>query len=552
MKSILAYTDKDPLARSTLASAIIPDSQNISVLDMLTRSAAVGTVSKEVAKPLSHILVTLARSDTLFATLRHSNASAMQLDKGKRKRDEPGDEWHQHGEERPAKRPFYPQYDLHMQITEAVRAITHTLSTTRMTGDRMLDSSVISSIQMPLHQVFLFAVTSSARGGPEMNVLQEISGLIQVIGVLSGIQIASAPGFQPPNIPPSTPIYPPHPADPWPQAVSNQITDIGTAVYPCLVSSCPKTFSRLYSLRSHQRMHALHRPYRCTTCPASFARNHDLKRHAKLHDKTAWKCRGCEKMFSRRDAIKRHKNSARTRGERGVVCVASEILEVELHTEEKEEAVKEGRRVKMWNGLAAIQSEMGGALGYPGESGTSNVHGGGEVGIEEGEINPEIISEAQMAVVSLHGLLQAHVTGVLGAPAAQSSSQQPHIDLTGGQATLASVIARAQVQNLPFGSSQPQQSDPPPAQSSDPSILFEAPDGHPPEASPTPALSLYGLSDEQTKMLEEAIASAAAAAQSQAEAEAAMEEEDESYDDLDEEPFESEEGDDAAEGAGGS
>ena len=42
-----------------------------------------------------------------------------------------------------------------------------------------------------------------------------------------------------------------------------------------------------------------------------------------------------------------------------------------------------------------------------------------------------------------------------------------------------------------------------------------------------PSLSLYGLSDEQAKMLEIAIANAASAAQAQAEAEAALEEEEE-------------------------
>jgi hypothetical protein len=40
-----------------------------------------------------------------------------------------------------------------------------------------------------------------------------------------------------------------------------------------------------------------------------------------------------------------------------------------------------------------------------------------------------------------------------------------------------------------------------------------------------PSLSMYGLSDEQTRLLEIAIANAASAAQAQAEAEAALEEE---------------------------
>jgi hypothetical protein len=45
----------------------------------------------------------------------------------------------------------------------------------------------------------------------------------------------------------------------------------------------------------------------------------------------------------------------------------------------------------------------------------------------------------------------------------------------------------------------------------------------------TPPLSLYGLSDEQARLLEQAIANAASAAQAQAEAEAALEEQEEDY-----------------------
>ena len=61
--------------------------------------------------------------------------------------------------------------------------------------------------------------------------------------------------------------------------------------------------------------------------------------------------------------------------------------------------------------------------------------------------------------------------------------------------------------------------------------------------NPFPSLSMYGLSDEQTHLLEIAIANAASAAQAQAEAEAALEEEEEDdYDhddcDLDESEME--------------
>ncbi|EGO25947.1 hypothetical protein SERLADRAFT_466805 [Serpula lacrymans var. lacrymans S7.9] len=307
-------------------------------------------------------------------------------------------------------------------------------------------------------------------------------------------------------------------------------TDIGTAVYPCL------------------RVHAVHRPFRCAACPASFARNHDLKRHAKLHDKKAWQCAGCDKMFSRRDAIKRHKNNSRARGGKGEVCVSAAIREVELDKEAEDEIVREGRRAKMWSDI--VGSQIGGAVAY----GTSVEHSG----LEEGEIRRELVGRVRSAVMSLHGVLQAHVSSALGTPSDQAVPPL-HLDPTGGQATLASVIARAQLQALPSQMQPPQ--GPPIAQHShaESPAASASRDGHVtgyddiqadyataqddlqplPSTSPGPALSLYGLSEEQTKLLEQAIANAASAAQAQAEAEAAMEEEEDDYEE-DEEEYEEE------------
>lgn len=530
MKAILTFLEKDPLALSTLASTTIPDCNGDNVLDILTQTVSSGTIAKHSAMSLSHILVSLARSEVLFGTLRHSNASSIQLDRGKRKREEADDAWHQI-DPRASKRPYLPDTDLQSQVTEAVRIITHALGTTQT---QTLDPSLVSSIRLQLHQVFLFAVTSSAGGGRDMNALQEISGLIQVIGVLSGIQIGQTPDSHTDNSHAFSPssVYPWLPGQPPPP------TDIGTAVYPCLVAGCRKTFSRLYSLRSHQRVHAVYRPFRCSSCPASFARNHDLKRHIKLHDKKAWKCGGCHKVFSRRDAIKRHKNGSKTRGPKSEACLDAEVVEVELNEEEGEESVREERRAKLWNGIAVNQPS-----GPPVQSG----HHREDAHMEDGEVQPVIIAGIQSAIMSLHGLLQAHVGNALGAPVGQPIH---HTDPTNGQATLASVIARAQSQSIP-----PKASSTPvplPHQPAASSVSGAPPDALPmsdkasandnianldpgnDEIAPMPSLSMYGLSDEQTRLLEEAIANAAAAAQAQAEAEAALEEEDDVYDQEDE------------------
>lgn len=540
MKNVLEIARKDPLVRSTLASAVVPGAgNNSSVLEILAHTVAVGTIAKELAKSLSLILVSLARSDALFAAMRHSNAPAVQLDKGKRKRDETEEE-RQKNESRAFKRPAFAHSDLQSQITDAVRVVSEAL-VSHPPSNGPPDPSIISSIQLQLHQIFLFAVTSSAKGGPETNTLQEISGLIQVVGILSDSPIG--PTAVPPNAPipdipqPGVSMYTPRPwippgTDPQPVPFS----DIGTAVYPCPVPSCRKIFARLFNLRAHQQMHALHRPFRCGACPASFARNHDLKRHAKLHDKTGYQCTGCYKLFSRRDAIKRHKNSSAARGGKGEACIDAAIKEVELDKEGGEET-REGRRTRMWADL--VTNSLASAVNY----GMS----GDDLGPEDGEMDNDVIRHAQGAVLSLHKTLQEHVSRALGTTADHDVPPMD-VDPTGGQATLASVIARAQLQNMP--SSQIPQQDMA-AVSTAPSAtepFFAVEDGNsishdeypaPSTESATvsaPPLSLYGLSEEQARLLEQAIANAASAAQAQAEAEAALEEQEEEYEEEYDEP----------------
>ncbi|KAG6873453.1 hypothetical protein C0995_015542 [Termitomyces sp. Mi166 len=531
VKAILAVVENDPPARDALASTIVPNSNGDNVLDTLRQLMTSGVVSKAIAVSLGPVLVALAGSDALFGNLRHSNAPSIQLDKGKRKREETDDSQNPL-ETRAIKRPYVPESDLQLQIDEAVRAIVQALESS---PSRPLDPALVSSIRLQLHQVFLFAVTSSAGGGQDMHALQEISGLIQVIGVLSGIQIGQPPEPRTQVVP-----YPANPGFPWiPPLTAASATDIGTAVYPCLIAGCKKIFSRLYTLRAHQRVHAVHRPYRCTLCPASFARNHDLKRHIKLHDNKAWKCGGCLKIFSRRDAIKRHKTGSKTRGPRSEACVSAEVVEVELDEDEGEESIREERRAKLWSGIATSQADAAAAAqithGYPDPS-----H------VEEGEVSPSIVSAAQRTVLSLHGLLQAHVGGALGTPTGPSIS--PPVDPAAGQATLASVIARAQLLNMPQRTTATEAVDA--TGNTSQGVIDSAllPMGTSPESNATvshgevpvasiPSLSMYGLSEEQTKLLEEAITNAASAAQAQAEAEAALEEEEEDDDDDDDDDF---------------
>ncbi|PPQ63677.1 hypothetical protein CVT24_004563 [Panaeolus cyanescens] len=524
MKTILGLVENDPPAKNILSSTVLPDGQN--VLWVLQSCCNSASIPKGVAGQLSQLLVALARSDALFGNLKHSNASAIQLDKGKRKREEQDEGRNMHA---PAyKRMYVPDTDLYAQMNDAVRVVGQTFSASPI---QALDPGLVASIRLQLHQIFLFAVTSAPSAGVNMHGLQEIAGLIQVIGVLSGIQIGQAPQ-----------VVHQSSAYPWNQGHPQPVPDIGTAVYPCLVAGCHKIFSRLYSLRAHQRVHSSHRPHRCNACPASFARNHDLKRHLRLHDNKAWRCEGCHKVFSRRDAIKRHKTGTKNRGPRSEICLVAEVVEVQIEENDNEDSLREERRVKMWHGIANNDVLASGHAKLPRDPTV----------MDEGEINPNVIVSIQSAILGLHVVLQSIVGAALGTPI--PLTMPPTVDPSAGQATLASVIARAQTQKTTPAKAavldspmQPMDapSDPDTIMGGtlEPQEILSAPQtiGESPENSQNPpSLSMYGLSDEQAQLLEIAIANAASAAQAQAEAEAALEEEEEDFDQDDEESDDSE------------
>lgn len=503
MRIILKDVANDPLARATLSTTLVPGMSGVSVLDAFSSAVASNTISKDVAQPLSHLLVSLARSDTLFSALRHSEQSSIQLELGKRQRGEQENDDVANGAP-PHKRHFpfpMPQhppqvlstpmpmslsmpYALHTQLDAASSAIISALTGPACPPTGPPPPPLIASIQFPLHQVFLFAMTVA---GPARNALQELGGLIQALGVLSGVPIGSSGSG---------------PTASWAGLP-------GTSVHPCSFPGCGKTFARLYSLRAHTRIHAAERPFRCTRCPAAFARNHDLKRHERLHEDRAWQCTGCAKAFSRRDALTRHRNTAVSRHS---ACATADVVQIDV-PRGPAGAEDEMRRTRMWHEASdAAAAAAAGAGGAPGI-------------LEEGELPRLVLAAAHEAVARLHPVLQACVSRALGGTApAPAPLADTAVDATGGQATLASALARAQAQlSSGSGGAAVHMISPSPAAAA---FGAEEPSAHASTAAP-PASTLYGLSPEQAHMLERAIASAASAAQLQAEAEAALEEEEE-------------------------
>ncbi|KAJ4475669.1 hypothetical protein J3R30DRAFT_3224800, partial [Lentinula aciculospora] len=489
IKAIMVLLNHDFVAHNALSSTVVPNTPFNSVIDALKQMLATGQVQKATALILSQTLISLASSETLFGSLKGRKATQAKLGiLGKRKREESAS----------IPPPQHPSiYDV---VSNAVHVVTHSLRTSSS-----INPALITSIQESLRHIFLFSVTVSARHETRVNpsnaILQEISGLIQVLAVLSGIQIGvnTTHGL-------------------------SQSTDSNSMIYPCMVPSCNKMFMQLPNLRTHEHIHhpqqiqataTYDRPFPCTypSCPASFLRNHDLKRHIKVaHERKSFECGGCGKTFSRRDAIKRHKDASVTKsqpflfpGRPVSLCYEAAVIEVEGGGDdqdgpEDDEAFPDVKRVRTDNetGHNSTQEE------------------------EEGEITEEMISSTQAAVMQLHPLLRAVVAKASGTPlpliTSPASTQTADATPSNTQEHVSHSISHPTDTRISDESSSSQQVERNAESKSEMEMQLVI--DHKSTTPPPAREGSNELSDYQTRLLEQAIADVAHAAQAQAQGEA--------------------------------
>lgn len=308
IKTMLSLALSDPHVHYALMTTIVPGpvANGANLYAILTGSVMEGRVNPELAQPLSILISALASGSMMVSAepaqypptpalvtmppVSHSPESASSPLKRKREHVDEGHVWPTHPVYNPAVQPI-PQPQPQPQPTksqiseELLNRLQSATSDILQVLDPLLDSqeplseSAVASIQRQLHQVYSFASTCPPQQPEDSSImqkLQEIGGLIQVVGILSGVPIAQssdtdAAGYSSARGGASAG-----------RAIPNAI---GTAIHPCTV--CSKMFNKLSALRTHERTHSEGRPYKCeyAGCPASFARNHDLRRHEKSHER---------------------------------------------------------------------------------------------------------------------------------------------------------------------------------------------------------------------------------------------------------------------------
>ncbi|KAF7315917.1 hypothetical protein MIND_00108300 [Mycena indigotica] len=268
VRTILAMLEHDTVAKGAFGAAQVAGYEcPETLLEVLKKIATTALIPKGAALAISRAVIEMATSETLFGGLRQSDAPSLIL---KRKREYSADD------EPASKRAHLTPHPIHATIATAVRIISYSIP-----AGRKLEPSIVLSIKTHLLAVFRFAssVAPSQVSQHSRDGLTEVSGFLQVIGVLSGIQFDQPP---PEN-------------------------SLDATLFPCLVDACKggRIFVRHNGLRDHERR--VHKKGAATT-------------HA------VFKCEGCEKAFPTRDVALQHKEAAEGESK----CGKAQIVETTI------------------------------------------------------------------------------------------------------------------------------------------------------------------------------------------------------------------------------
>ncbi|KAF7305807.1 hypothetical protein HMN09_00734600 [Mycena chlorophos] len=266
VRTILALLEHDTVAKG--AFSVTPVAEQGTLLEILQRISSTGRIPTGTALAVSHAVVTMAKSETLFSSLRQSEAPTTLL---KRKRESAAAD-----DEPVNKRSHLNPHPIHAELATAVRVISYTLP-----AGRALEPSLVLSVKHHILGVFRFAqsIVASQLVQQTRDALTEVGGFLQVIGVLNGIA--------------------------FDQPLADPTRD--TTLHPCLAEGCKgnRFFVRHLGLRGHEQ--GYHKKPAGTT-------------HA------VFKCEGCEKAFPNRDVAQTHRDTAGA----GSKCGQAQIVETTI------------------------------------------------------------------------------------------------------------------------------------------------------------------------------------------------------------------------------